>query len=153
MKRFNLSEWAVGHPALVLFLIVLLSIGGTLSFFRLGRAEDPNFTIKVAIVTAIWPGATAREMQEQVADRIEKKLQELPWFEKVQTYSKPSFAAMQVTFRDNTPGRDIPQLFYQLRKKLDDIRGELPRDLIGPERQRRIRRCRFGSSDADRRRD
>jgi len=62
MKRFNLSEWAVGHPALVLFLIVLLSVGGTLSFFRLGRAEDPNFTIKVAIVSAIWPGATAREM-------------------------------------------------------------------------------------------
>jgi multidrug efflux pump subunit AcrB len=132
MKRFNLSEWGVGHPALVLFLIVLLSVGGTLSFLRLGRAEDPNFTIKVAIVTAIWPGATAREMQEQVSDRIEKKLQELPWFDKVQTYSKPSFAAMQVAFRDNTPSREVPQLFYQLRKKLDDIRRELPPDLIGP---------------------
>src|SRR5215207_3903941 len=82
MKRMNLSEWAVHHPALVLFLILLIGLGGALSFGRLGRSEDPNFTIKVAIVTAIWPGATAREMQEQVSDRIEKKLQELPYFDK-----------------------------------------------------------------------
>ena len=132
MKRFNLSEWAVHHPALVLFLIIAIGVAGTLSFLRLGRAEDPNFTIKVAIVTALWPGATAREMQDQVADRIEKKLQELPYFDKVTTYTKPSFTAMQVVFRDNTPAREMPQLFYQLRKKLGDIRAELPRDLVGP---------------------
>ena len=84
------------------------------------------------IVTAIWPGATAQEMQDQVADLIEKELQELPWFDKVVTYAKPGFAAMNVGFRDNTPAREVPQLFYQLRKKLDDIRGQLPRDLIGP---------------------
>ncbi len=132
MKRLNLSEWAVHHPALVLFLILVIGLGGALSFGRLGRSEDPNFTIKVAIVTAIWPGATAREMQEQVSDRIEKKLQELPYFDKVQTYTKPSFTAMQVAFRDNTPAKEMPQLFYQLRKKLDDIRGDLPQNLIGP---------------------
>ena len=132
MKRFNLSDWAVHHQALVLFLILAIAAGGALSFARLGRSEDPNFTIKVAIVTAIWPGATAREMQEQVADRIEKRLQELPYFDKVQTYTKPSFTAMQVVFRDNTPPREIPQLFYQLRKKLGDIRSELPQALIGP---------------------
>jgi multidrug efflux pump subunit AcrB len=132
MKRFNLSDWAVHHQALVLFLILAIGAGGALSFTRLGRSEDPNFTIKVAIVTAIWPGATAREMQEQVADRIEKRLQELPYFDKVQTYAKPSFTAMQVVFRDNTPPREIPQLFYQLRKKLGDIRSELPQGLIGP---------------------
>jgi multidrug efflux pump len=132
MKRFNLSEWAVHHPALVLFLILVIGLGGALSFGRLGRSEDPNFTIKVAIVTATWPGATAREMQEQVSDRIEKKLQELPYFDKVQTYTKPSFTAMQVAFRDNTPAKEMPQLFYQLRKKLDDIRGDLPQNLIGP---------------------
>jgi multidrug efflux pump len=116
MKRFNLSEWAVHHPALVLFLIVTISVGGLLSFRSLGRAEDPNFTIKNVIVTAVWPGATAQEMQDQVADPIEKKLQELPWFDKVITYAKPGFAAMNVGFRDNTPARDVPQLFYQLRK-------------------------------------
>jgi multidrug efflux pump subunit AcrB len=71
-------------------------------------------------------------MQDQVADPIEKKLQELPWFDKVITYTKPGFTAMNVGFRDNTPARDVPHLFYQLRKKLDDVRGQLPTDLIGP---------------------
>ena len=132
MKRFNLSAWAVHHSALVLFLILAIGAGGFLSFRLLGRAEDPNFTIKNVIVTAIWPGATAQEMQDQVSDRIEKKLQELPWFDKVVTYTKPGFTAMNVGFRDNTPARDVPQLFYQLRKKLGDVRGDLPRDLIGP---------------------
>jgi multidrug efflux pump len=132
MKRFNLSAWAVHHASLVLFLILAIGFGGFLSFRSLGRAEDPNFTIKNVIVTAIWPGATAQEMQDQVSDRIEKKLQELPWFDKVVTYTKPGFTAMNVGFRDNTPAREVPQLFYQLRKKLDDIRGELPAELIGP---------------------
>jgi multidrug efflux pump subunit AcrB len=132
MKRFNLSAWAVAHPALVLFLILALAVGGTLSFLRLGRGEDPSFTIKNVIVTAVWPGATAQEMQDQVADRIEKRLQELPYFDKVITYTKPGFTAMNVGFRDNTPAREVPQLFYQLRKKLTDLRSDLPRDLIGP---------------------
>ena len=132
MKRFNLSSWAVAHPTLVLFFIVALGFAGFFSYRSLGRAEDPAFTIKVAIVTAIWPGATAAEMQSQVSDPIEKKLQELPYFEKVTTYSKSGFVALNVTFRDNTPGREIPQLFYQLRKKLTDIRSELPSNLIGP---------------------
>jgi multidrug efflux pump len=128
----NWSHWAVTHPALVLFMLLAIVAGGAFSFMRLGRAEDPAFTIKVVIVTAIWPGATAREMQDQVSERIEKKLQELPWFERVQTYTKPGFTAMQVSFRDQTPARDVPQLFYQVRKKLDDIRSELPAGLIGP---------------------
>jgi multidrug efflux pump len=132
VKRFNLSAWAVHHPALVIFLILAIGVAGYLSFGRLGRAEDPNFTIKNVIVTAAWPGATAREMQDQVADRIEKRLQELPWFDKVITYTKPGFTAMNVGFRDNTPAREVPQLFYQLRKKLDDLKGELPGDLSGP---------------------
>jgi multidrug efflux pump subunit AcrB len=132
MKRFNLSAWAVAHPTLVLFLIVMLSVAGFMSYRQLGRAEDPSFTIKVVNITATWPGATAAEMQAQVADRIEKKLQELPYFDKIETYTKPSFTAMQVSFKDSTPAREVPQLFYQLRKKLGDIRGELPSDLIGP---------------------
>ena len=132
MKRFNLSGWAVSHPALILFLIIALGAAGSLSYQRLGRAEDPFFTVKVVNVSAIWPGATAEEMQMQVADPIEKKLQELPYFEKVQTYSKPSFTAMQVTFRDSTPPQKVPYLFYLLRKKLADVQGQLPTGLLGP---------------------
>src|SRR5471030_1703256 len=121
MKRFNLSGWAVSHPALVLFLIVALGVAGLFSYKGLGRAEDPFFTVKVVNVSAIWPGATAAEMQAQVADPIEKKLQELPYFEKVETYSKPAFTAMQVTFKDSTSPKDVPYLFYLLRKKLAEI--------------------------------
>jgi multidrug efflux pump len=132
MKRFNLSGWAVSHPALILFLIVALGAAGFVSYQRLGRAEDPFFTVKVVNVSAIWPGATAAEMQTQVADPIEKKLQELPFFDKVQTYSKPSFTAMQVTFKDSTPPKDVPYLFYLLRKKLADVQGQLPAGLLGP---------------------
>jgi multidrug efflux pump len=132
MKRFNLSAWAVSHPALVLFLVVALGVAGFFSYQKLGRAEDPFFTVKVVNVSAMWPGATATEMQMQVADPIEKKLQELPYFEKVQTYSKPSFAAMQVTFRDYTPPKDVPYLFYLIRKKLVDVQDQLPQGLLGP---------------------
>ena len=132
MKRFNLSAWAVSHPALVLFLIVALGAAGFFSYEKLGRAEDPFFTVKVVNVSAMWPGATAREIQEQVADPIEKKMQELPYFEKVQTYSKPGFTALQVTFRDSTPPKEVPYLFYLLRKKLVDVQGELPSGLLGP---------------------
>src|SRR3954471_7773228 len=132
MKRFNLSGWAVSHPTLILFLMIMLGAAGFFSYQRLGRAEDPFFTVKVVNVSAIWPGATAQEMQTQVADPIEKKLQELPFFEKVQTYSKPSFTAMQVTFKDSTPPKDVPYLFYMLRKKLADVQGQLPAGLLGP---------------------
>ena len=126
MKRFNLSGWAVSHPALILFLMIALGAAGFFSYQRLGRAEDPFFTVKVVNVSAIWPGATAAEMQTQVADPIEKKLQELPFFEKVQTYSKPSFTAMQVTFKDSRRRRTCRYLFYLLRKKLVDVQGQLP---------------------------
>src|ERR1700760_651769 len=132
MKRFNLSGWAVGHPSLILFLIVALAAAGFISYQKLGGAEDPFFTVKVVNVSAIWPGATAAEMQMQVADPLEKKLQELPFFDKVQTYSKPSFTAMQVTFKDSTPPKEVPYLFYLLRKKIADAQGDLPAGVLGP---------------------
>src|SRR6516165_11029933 len=132
MRHFNLSAWAVKHPALILFLIVMFGVAGLISYRSLGRAEDPSFTIKVVVVTAMWPGATAAEMQTQVADPIEKKLRERPYFDKVTTYTKPAFTAMQVAFKDNTPARDVPQLFYQLRKKIVDIKDDLPAGIIGP---------------------
>jgi multidrug efflux pump subunit AcrB len=133
MRRFNLSTWAVHHQPLVLFLILLLVVGGLLSYLSLGRAEDPSFTIKVANVVATWPGATAEEMQNQVADPIEKKAQDLPYFDHVQTYAKPSFLAMQVFFKDTTPPKEVPWLFYLLRKKLTDARGDLPPGIVGPD--------------------
>jgi multidrug efflux pump len=132
MKRFNLSGWAVSHPALILFLMIIRGAAGFFSYQKLGRAEDPFFTVKVVNVSVIWPGATTQEMQTQVADPIEKKLQELPFFEKVQTYSKPAFTAMQVTFKDSTPPKDVPYLFYLLRKKLVDVQGQLPSGILGP---------------------
>lgn len=132
MKRFNLSAWAVSHPALILFLIVALGVAGFFSYEKLGRAEDPSFTVKVVNVSVMWPGATADEMQTQVADPLEKKLQELPYFDKVQTYSKPAFTAMQVSFLDSAPPKQVPYLFYMLRKKLADAQGSLPAGIIGP---------------------
>lgn len=132
MRRFNLSEWAVHHQPLVLFFILMIGIAGALSYQRLGRNEDPSFTIKLAIVSAVWPGATAKEMQDQVADPIEKKIQELPYFDKVLTYTKPGFTAMQVIFKDTTPPKEVPYLFYLLRKKITDGRGDLPAGVLGP---------------------
>ena len=126
MKRFNLSGWAVSHPTLVLFLMIALGVAGFISYQKLGRAEDPFFTVKVVNVSAIWPGATAQEMQTQVADPIEKKLQELPYFEKVQTYSKPSFTALQVTFKDSTPPKDVPYLFYLCARSWSTCRASCP---------------------------
>src|SRR5690349_21329991 len=90
-SRFNLSAWAIAHRSLALFFVIALALGGAFAYTRLGRAEDPNFTIKVANVTATWPGATSREMQDQVADPIEKKLQELPYFDRARTYVTPGF--------------------------------------------------------------
>ncbi len=133
MKNLNLSRWAVAHPALILFFMMIITVGGALSYLRLGRAEDPNFTIKVAIVTAAWPGATAAEMQDQVADRIEKKLHELAYFDRVETYTRSGFMAATVVFKDTTPPAQVPVLFYQLRKKLTDLRGQLPNGVIGPQ--------------------
>ncbi|MCZ8375342.1 MAG: efflux RND transporter permease subunit [Beijerinckiaceae bacterium] len=132
MRGINLSAWAVRHQTLVLFLILLIGAVGTLSYMRLGRAEDPSFTIKVGVITVAWPGATAFEMQNQVTDRIEKKLQELPYFNRVLTYNKPGFAALQMEFKDYTPARQVPELFYQMRKKLGDLKPELPSGVIGP---------------------
>jgi multidrug efflux pump subunit AcrB len=132
VSRSNLSAWAVAHPTLTLFLIIMLGCAGALSYVKLGRDEDPSFTIKTAIVAAAWPGATAQEMQFQVADRIEKKLQELPWFDKVKTYSKPGIVLAQLEFRDSTPPGQIPWLFYVTRRKMADVKADLPDGVLGP---------------------
>ena len=132
MRRFNLSEWAITHQPLVLFMILLLGAAGAYSYFNLGRAEDPSFTIKTMIVNVAWPGATAAEMQTQVADKIEKKLQDLPYLDRVQSYSQPGVSFIQVFLTDQTPPAEVKGLWYQVRKKVGDIRGELPAGIVGP---------------------
>ena len=132
MRRFNLSEWAITHQPLVLFMILLLGAAGAYSYFNLGRAEDPSFTIKTMIVNVAWPGATAAEMQTQVADKIEKKLQDLPYLDRVQSYSQPGVSFIQVFLTDKTPPAKVKDLWYQVRKKVGDIRGDLPAGIIGP---------------------
>ncbi len=132
MTSFNLSAWAITHRALVLFMILVLGAAGTYSYFNLGRAEDPSFTIKAMIVSATWPGATAAEMQTQIADKIEKKLQELPYLDRVETYSQPGVSIIQVMLSDRTPPARVKDLWYQVRKKVGDIRGDLPAGITGP---------------------
>ena len=132
MRGPNLSAIAVRAPSVTLFLMLALIGAGLLAFLRLGRAEDPSFTIKVATVSAIWPGATAREMQDQVADRLEKRVQELAWYDRVETNARPGEVDMTVTLRDTTPPGDVPEQFYQLRKKMGDEAVNLPRGVIGP---------------------
>ena len=121
MKRFNLSEWAITHRALVLFMILILGAAGAYSYFELGRAEDPSFTIKTMVVNVSWSGATASEMQTQVADKIEKKLQELPYLDRIESYAQPGIAFIQITLRDTTPPAKVKDLWYQVRKKVGDI--------------------------------
>jgi multidrug efflux pump subunit AcrB len=132
MQRFNLSAWAITHRALILFMIILLGAAGAYSYLNLGRAEDPSFTIKVMIVNVAWPGATASEMQTQVADKIEKKLQELPHLDRVESYSQPGVSFIRVILSDTTPPAKVKDLWYEVRKKVGDIRGELPSGIIGP---------------------
>ena len=132
MKRFNLSEWAITHQALVLFTILVLGAAGIYSYLQLGRAEDPSFTIKTMVINVAWPGATATEMQTQVADKIEKKLQELPYLDRVETYSQPGASFVQVYLVDTTPPAKVKELWYQVRKKVGDIKGDLPAGISGP---------------------
>jgi multidrug efflux pump len=132
MQRFNLSEWAITHQPLVLFMILLLGAAGLYSYFNLGRAEDPSFTIKTMVVNVAWPGATSTEMQTQVADKIEKKLQALPYLDRVESYSRPGVSFINVILRDTTPPAQVKYLWYLVRKKVADIRGELPSGIVGP---------------------
>jgi len=132
MHRFNLSAWAIGHPVLIVFAMLLITAAGAYSYFTLGRSEDPTYTVKVMIVDVAWPGATAREMETQVADKIEKKLQELPWLDHIETYSRPGVAFIRIVLKDSMPPSILKDLWYQVRKKVGDIRGQLPSDVVGP---------------------
>lgn len=130
--NFNLSAIAVRERAVTLFFIVLLAAAGAYAFLMLGRAEDPSFTIKTLTVTTVWPGATAREMQDLVAEPLEKRLQELSWYDRTETTTRPGYAFMTVTLKDSTPPSLVQEEFYQARKKLDDEARNLPPGVLGP---------------------
>ena len=132
MKGPNLSEWALGHRSFVLFLIVALGCAGVYSYLRLGQAEDPAFTFKVMVVRTLWPGATAREVEQQVTERLEKKIQEVPWFDYTRSYSKPGESMIFVLLKDFTPPREVPNAWYQVRKKIADVKHTLPDGVKGP---------------------
>jgi multidrug efflux pump subunit AcrB len=132
MTGFNLSALAVRERAVTLFLIIGIAVAGAYAFLKLGRAEDPSFTIKVLTVTTAWPGATAQEMQDLVAEPLEKRMQELRWYDRVETMTRPGLAFMTVTLKDSTPPADVPDEFYQARKKLGDEARNLPLGALGP---------------------
>ncbi|ALN93713.1 MULTISPECIES: efflux RND transporter permease subunit [Lysobacter] len=131
-SRFNLSALAVRERSVTLFLICLISLAGLIAFFQLGRAEDPAFTVKVMTIVTAWPGATAQEMQDQVAEKIEKRLQELRWYDRSETYTRPGLAFTTLTLLDSTPPSAVQEEFYQARKKVGDEANNLPAGVIGP---------------------
>ena len=132
MSRFNLSALAVRERAITLFLIVAIILSGTYAFLRLGRAEDPSFAIKTLTVTAVWPGATAQEMQDLVAEPLEKRMQELRWYDRVETFTRPGVAVLMISLSDKTPASAVAEEFYQARKKLGDEAPRLPVGVQGP---------------------
>lgn len=130
--RFNLSTLAVRERSVTLFLILLITVAGILSFLGLGRAEDPPFTVKQMTIISAWPGATAKEMQDQVAEPLEKRLQELKWYDRTETYTRPGLAFTMLSLLDSTPPAEVQEEFYQARKKLSDEAKNLPAGVSGP---------------------
>ncbi len=129
---FNLSDWALRHQSLVWYLMAVSLVMGIFSYFELGREEDPSFTIKTMVIQTRWPGATVNDTLQQVTDRIEKKLEELDSLDYVKSYTRPGESTVFVYLKDTTDGKDIPDIWYQVRKKITDIQGEFPQGLQGP---------------------
>jgi multidrug efflux pump subunit AcrB len=132
MSQFNASAWALEHKSFVGFLMLLLAVAGLFSYGQLGRDEDPPFTIKVMVVRAVWPGATAEDTAREVTDRMEKALQSLQWIDYISSYTKPGEATLMVNLKDQTLPSAVPDQWYQVRKKIADIRQTLPLGTQGP---------------------
>jgi multidrug efflux pump len=131
-SRFNLSRWAIEHPALTRYLMVVLMLLGFAAYFQLGQDEDPPFTFRIMAIRMFYPGATAQQVSEQLLDKVEKTLQEVPLADKIRSYAKPGEALIIFQVKDNGPPKDVPQIWYSVRKKVGDIRGTLPAGVIGP---------------------
>ena len=129
---FNLSSWTLRHQALVIFVLALITLFGVLSYGKLAQSEDPPFTFKVMVVRTLWPGATARQVQEEVTDRIARKLQETPDVDFQRSYSRPGESTLFFTIKDAAPPAQVPDTWYQVRKKVGDIAYTLPSGVQGP---------------------
>ncbi|MFM6986068.1 MAG: efflux RND transporter permease subunit, partial [Hydrogenophaga sp.] len=132
IARLNLSQWALDHQAFTRYLMVVLMVLGVAAYFQLGQDEDPPFTFRAMVVRAYWPGATAQQMSEQVTDRLEKTLQEVPYADKIRSYSKPGETLIIFQIKDNSRPADVPQVWYTVRKKIGDMRATLPQGVVGP---------------------
>ena len=128
----NLSEWALRKRSLVVFLMVLAVIAGATSFLNLGRGEDPAFTFRTMVVAAVWPGATVDETMKQVTERLERKLQETDYLDRVRSYTIAGQTTIFVDLKQSTPPAKVPDIWYQVRKNIGDIRGTLPQGVVGP---------------------
>src|SRR5688572_12254252 len=131
-EGFNLSKWALDHPALTRYLMVVLMLLRFTAYFQLGQDEDPPFTFRAMVVRTYWPGATAQQVAEQVTDKIERTLQEVPYADKIRSYTKPGESLTLFQIADSTPPREVPNIWYQVRKKVGDMRGTLPSGIRGP---------------------
>ena len=132
MKSFNLSEWALEHRSIVLFLILVIAVAGVVGFPRLGQLEDPNFSVPSMTAMVIWPGATSQQVQDEVLNRMEKNFEQIDNYEKVVTFARQGFGGMTLTVRGGTSKADQLEAWYQARKKFSDIELELPDGVVGP---------------------
>ena len=131
-SRFNISSWALEHPALTRYLLIVLMVLGFASYFQLGQDEDPPFTFRAMVVQAFWPGASAQQMAEQVPDKIEKTLQEAPHTDIIRSYTKPGESLTILQLKDSAPPKEVSNTWYQVRKRVGDMRNTLPQGVIGP---------------------
>ena len=131
-SRFNISRWALDHPALTRDLLVVLLLLGSAAYFQLGQDEDPPFTFRAMALRVFWPGATAQQVAEQVTDKLEKTLQEVPYSDKIRSYSKPGEALIIFQVKDSSPPKEMAQIWYTVRKKIGDMRATLPAGVVGP---------------------
>ncbi len=131
-SRFNISRWALEHPALTRYLMVVLMLLGVAAYFQLGQDEDPPFTFRAMVVQAYWPGASALQMAEQVTDKIEKTLQEVPYGDKIRSYTKPGESLTIFQLKDSAPPKEVASSWYQVRKRIGDMRSTLPQGVVGP---------------------
>ncbi len=131
-ERFNLSRWALEHPALTRYLMIVLMVLGVAAYFQLGQDEDPPFTFRIMVVQAFWPGASAQQMAEQVTDKVERALQEVPYADKIRSFTKPGESVTLFELKDSSPPKEVQGVWYQARKKVNDMRATLPVGVIGP---------------------
>src|SRR4051812_48775370 len=131
-SEFNLSAAALKYRQLTLFFLIVIALGGIAAFFNLGQREDPDFAFRAMVIRTLWPGATAEQVDRQITDRIEKKLQETPSFKWTRSHSKPGESLIILELLDSAAAKDVPEIWYQVRKKVGDIRQTLPPEAIGP---------------------